>query len=269
MEYYYVHKGKKKGPFSLPEIYKKDIKEDTLIWYEGLNDWIKANEISELKVMFKVNPPPIPPPPVPESQLTKEQKFERIAEKVLPKKSDNERKAPTSRYSFKNKSILQPPENPKIRIEKKQDDKNDVIEDNDGKKKSINYLLYLPLSIIFINVLVVLIGFYAEKDSGNRIIANGLITILFKITPIVVFVSIMKFWILRSKAKILTIIGFVLTWLLGIIFTFIIPNNLFAEIFYQDFFDAITFDKKHYTSLAVFFSIPFYVLVNLFIVKKQ
>ena len=67
---------KKKWPFSLTEIYKKDIKEDTLIWYEGLNDWTKAKEISELKVMFKVNLPPIPPPPVPESHLTKEQKLE-------------------------------------------------------------------------------------------------------------------------------------------------------------------------------------------------
>ena len=105
MEYYYVYKGEKKGPFSLTEIYKKDIKEDTLIWYEGLNDWTKAIEISELKVMFKVDSPPIPPPPVPESHLTKEQKFERIAEKVLPKKSENERKTP-----------LQPTEKPKISI---------------------------------------------------------------------------------------------------------------------------------------------------------
>ena len=88
MEYYYVHKGEKKGPFSLTKIYKKDIKEDTLIWYEGLNDWTKAIEISELKVMFKVDSPAIPPPPVPDSQLTKKQKFDRIAEKVLPKKKN-------------------------------------------------------------------------------------------------------------------------------------------------------------------------------------
>ena len=219
--------------------------------------------------MFKVNPPPIPLPPVPESQLTKQQKFERIAEKVLPKKSDNERKAPKSRYSFKNKSILQPPENPKIRIEKKQDDKNDVIEDNDGKKKSINYLLYLPLSIIFIDVLVVLIGLYTKEDSGNRIIANGLGIILFKITAIVIFISIMKFWIIKSKSKTLTVVGIVLTWILGFVFTLLLPFQLFEMVFFLDFFDTITFDKKHYGTLAVFLAMPFYVIVNMFISKNK
>ena len=63
---------KKKWPFSLTEIYKKDIKEDTLIWYEGLNDWTKAKEISELKVMFKVNLSPIPPPENKDNNLMKE-----------------------------------------------------------------------------------------------------------------------------------------------------------------------------------------------------
>lgn len=248
MNYYYVHKGKKKGPFSLNEIYKKDIKEDTLVWHSGLEDWIKAVNLEELKVMFKVNPPPIPPPPVPESHLTKEQKFERIAEKVLPKKSDNEIKA---------------------MIDEKMGNKKDVIEDNDGKKKSINYLLYLPLSIIFIDFLVVLIGLYTEEDSGNKLIVNALLIILFKITAIVVFVSIMKFWILRSKSKMLNIIGIVLTWILGFVFTLLLPFQLFEMVFFLDFFDTITFDKKHCGTLAVFLAMPFYVLINLFIIKKQ
>lgn len=86
MEYYYVHKGEKKGPFSLTNLYKEEIQRDTLVWFEGLREWTKASELSELKEIFEVNPPAIPPPPVPNSQLTKKQKFDRIAEKVLPKK---------------------------------------------------------------------------------------------------------------------------------------------------------------------------------------
>lgn len=74
MEYYYVHKGKKKGPFSLTEIYKKDIKEDTLIWHSGLKDWIKAVDSEELKIMFKKEPPTISPPPIPESHLKNNEK---------------------------------------------------------------------------------------------------------------------------------------------------------------------------------------------------
>jgi hypothetical protein len=57
------------GPFSIDELKNKKITKDTLIWYEGLDDWKKANKIEELSMLFKSIPPPIKkaivPPPRP------------------------------------------------------------------------------------------------------------------------------------------------------------------------------------------------------------
>lgn len=65
MEYYYLKNRFRYGPVKFEDLKSKDIKKDTLVWYEGLKDWTKAEEIKELKELFKVTPPPIPPPPIP------------------------------------------------------------------------------------------------------------------------------------------------------------------------------------------------------------
>lgn len=59
------------GPFSKEELQSKDITPETLVWYEGLEEWTKADEADELVDLFpKVpTPPPLPkmitPPPIP------------------------------------------------------------------------------------------------------------------------------------------------------------------------------------------------------------
>ena len=53
MNYYYGKDEEKIGPLSLDELKKVDIKDDTLVWHEGLKDWVKASELKELKVLFK------------------------------------------------------------------------------------------------------------------------------------------------------------------------------------------------------------------------
>ena len=53
MNYYYAKNEEKIGPLTLDELKKVDIKDDTLVWYEGLDDWIKAEELKELKSLFK------------------------------------------------------------------------------------------------------------------------------------------------------------------------------------------------------------------------
>jgi len=51
MKLYYISKNSqpKEGPFNLDELKKIKIDKDTLVWYEGLEEWKSANEIDELK----------------------------------------------------------------------------------------------------------------------------------------------------------------------------------------------------------------------------
>ena len=59
MEYYYLDKSEKKGPFTLQELKKEKINRESLVWFEGLQEWTKLKEIESLKEVF-VAPPPIP-----------------------------------------------------------------------------------------------------------------------------------------------------------------------------------------------------------------
>ena len=53
MQYYYAKNEEKIGPLSLDELKKVDIKDDTLVWHEGLDDWVKAEDLKELKSLLK------------------------------------------------------------------------------------------------------------------------------------------------------------------------------------------------------------------------
>ena len=55
MQYYYAKNEEKIGPLSLDELKKVDIKDDTLVWHEGLDDWVKAEELKELNSFFKTD----------------------------------------------------------------------------------------------------------------------------------------------------------------------------------------------------------------------
>lgn len=60
MKKYYIHNGtEQQGPFSLEELKDLKINQDTMIWFEGAENWQKANEVNELREFFKSIPPPI------------------------------------------------------------------------------------------------------------------------------------------------------------------------------------------------------------------
>lgn len=62
MKKYFYSDGKEKfGPFSFEELKTENITKDTLIWFEGLEDWKPAREIGEFEEIFKLIPPPIIP----------------------------------------------------------------------------------------------------------------------------------------------------------------------------------------------------------------
>lgn len=61
MKKYFYSKGKEKsGPFSFEELKNEGISKDTLIWFEGLDDWKYAREIKEFEEILELTPPPIP-----------------------------------------------------------------------------------------------------------------------------------------------------------------------------------------------------------------
>lgn len=61
MLYFYIENNEQKGPFNLEEMQKLSIKKDTLIWYEGLDDWTEAQNIKGFEsFIFNTVPPKIP-----------------------------------------------------------------------------------------------------------------------------------------------------------------------------------------------------------------
>ncbi len=59
MKKYYTHNGKDQaGPFTLEELTKQNINSSTMIWYEGIENWVKAGDIEELKSLVTIVPPP-------------------------------------------------------------------------------------------------------------------------------------------------------------------------------------------------------------------
>lgn len=48
MTYYFDNSGTSTGPLSKEQL-KGKISKDTLVWYEGQPDWIKASEVEDLK----------------------------------------------------------------------------------------------------------------------------------------------------------------------------------------------------------------------------
>lgn len=58
-KYFYSNGQDKEGPVSIEELKEKNIKSDTMIWFEGMEDWTPAIEIEEVKFILELNPPDI------------------------------------------------------------------------------------------------------------------------------------------------------------------------------------------------------------------
>jgi hypothetical protein len=71
MQKFHIHKDdQQQGPFSTDELKDLKITRDTMVWFEGAENWKKAIEVDDLKEIFKSIPPPIQtntpvtPPPI-------------------------------------------------------------------------------------------------------------------------------------------------------------------------------------------------------------
>ncbi len=58
-KYFYSNAAEKQGPYSFEELKSKSITQETLIWYEGIDDWKLAKDIEEFNEIFELIPPPI------------------------------------------------------------------------------------------------------------------------------------------------------------------------------------------------------------------
>jgi len=65
INYFIVENGKQAGPFNMSELKAKisanQFQKDTLVWKEGMANWIAASEVSDISTLFGSVPPPIPP----------------------------------------------------------------------------------------------------------------------------------------------------------------------------------------------------------------
>lgn len=64
IDYYLLINGRKEGPFKMNELRKHDLKPSSLVWHRNLTeDWVKAEELPELKKILNEMPPDIPQMP--------------------------------------------------------------------------------------------------------------------------------------------------------------------------------------------------------------
>lgn len=69
MRYYLLVEGQKKGPLPLEELKENGLSTETLVWREGLSEWVKASELEELSEVLAGIPPC--PPTNPEEKSSK------------------------------------------------------------------------------------------------------------------------------------------------------------------------------------------------------
>jgi|GEM_PF-5634933 len=55
--YFVIRNNKKEGPFKLAQLSEKNINRKTLVWKEGLDDWVEASSLPELEELIKNEPP--------------------------------------------------------------------------------------------------------------------------------------------------------------------------------------------------------------------
>lgn len=59
-KYYYIKDGNQLGPFDLGDLRSEEINRETLIWFQGSKNWVKASEIIEFNELLSHLPPPVP-----------------------------------------------------------------------------------------------------------------------------------------------------------------------------------------------------------------
>lgn len=62
MQYYVVEAGQQAGPFTIEQLRDRGVRPDTLVWREGMAQWMPAGSVAELGALFAGGVPPVTPP---------------------------------------------------------------------------------------------------------------------------------------------------------------------------------------------------------------
>lgn len=62
MSYYVAMNNQQQGPFEVEQLRTMNLSPHTLVWREGMADWVPASKVADLHFLFA--PPPPPPNPV-------------------------------------------------------------------------------------------------------------------------------------------------------------------------------------------------------------
>ncbi len=60
MQYYLVLGPQRKGPFQKDDLLAQGLEHDTLVWHTGRPDWVRADQLPDLRDLLVLVPPPIP-----------------------------------------------------------------------------------------------------------------------------------------------------------------------------------------------------------------
>ncbi|MBK9413569.1 MAG: SPFH domain-containing protein [Bacteroidetes bacterium] len=66
INYFIVINGQQNGPYNMQQmlelVQSQQLKKETLVWKQGMQNWLEAGQVQELNGVFSTIPPPIPPP---------------------------------------------------------------------------------------------------------------------------------------------------------------------------------------------------------------
>lgn len=106
--YYVVENNEQIGPYSIEELKARNIKGSTLVWKEGFENWVTADNVEELKIILKVTPPPIPKEIIPKIILRTEEplQFEDSLKKQIIEKNKSQNEAVKKKTAKEIKTIV-------------------------------------------------------------------------------------------------------------------------------------------------------------------
>lgn len=79
-KYFYLKNNKKYGPCTIEELRKRSIDRDTMIWTEGMEEWLPVEEVPEIAEQL---PPPVPNKGIAATMVSQLFPFGNIGDKIL------------------------------------------------------------------------------------------------------------------------------------------------------------------------------------------
>jgi hypothetical protein len=80
MQIYYAKDDTQVGPIQINDLKPHEITKETLVWYEGLADWMPAKNIEALSGYFAATPPPLKKSP--SAPVAKEKKYDKRTDAI-------------------------------------------------------------------------------------------------------------------------------------------------------------------------------------------